>query len=205
MFIVGLTGGIGSGKTTITKLFAALGPSVIDADDIAHSLLQPRKAAFAPTLSLFGASFLNPKGHFKRVLLRQAIFNDPQKKKAFEAIMHPLIRQEIQKKVESETKKHPPYILLSIPLLLENNHTYPINHLLVIDAPLFIRIKRVMERDSSPYILVRAITRTQVSFQERYQQADDYLLNHHKTEEELKNRVRTLHCSYCFLGKNTIH
>lgn len=192
-YVVGVTGGIGCGKTTVVNLFAEKQVTIIDTDVIAHALTKPHAEGLTQIVSAFGKEILNPDGTLNRGQLRTRVFAHPEEKKQLEAILHPLIRQEVRRQYHMADS---PYVLIVIPLLFETN-AYPdlIQRRLVIDCAEETQIERVMKRNHMTREQVLAIMATQVSRTERQQRADDLILNENDLAA-LPQRVNELHQLY---------
>jgi dephospho-CoA kinase len=197
---IGLTGGIGSGKSTVANLFHSLYHiPLIDADVISHQLVQPNQPALLLIHKKFGASIINPDGTLNRNHLRDIIFSDPDKKKQLEAIIHPLVYQEMQSIFDNTTA---PYSLLSIPLLMETQHYAFVDRILVVDCSVETQIERVKQRDQLSDERILSIIASQVSRQHRLDHADDIISNT-KSSNQLAEHVKKLHNQYLNLAKNS--
>lgn len=192
MLIVGLTGGIGSGKSAVTHLFAKHGAPIIDADTIAHDLTQFGKPAYLDIIDHFKEAILLSDGSLDRAKLREVIFNHPEERRWLEEQLHPLIRQEIEKKL-AHLKAH--YCIVVIPLLFDLNEYTFLDRVLVVDAPIEEQIKRVNKRDGMPPEQIEAILKLQLSREERVLLADDVVMND-KSIEHLAPQVERLHRIY---------
>ncbi len=198
-FIIGLTGGIGSGKTTVANLFAELGAAVVDTDAIAHELTGPQGAAMPEISDAFGASVLRPDGGLDRAAMRRLCFCDPAARKRLESILHPMIRSESAERCERAD--YAPYVLLVVPLLIESGaYRGRINRLLVVDCDEEQQVSRVMERSGLAADEVRKIMATQASRAERLAVADDVVTNG-ASREELQAQILTLHQRYVELAR----
>lgn len=193
MLKVGLTGGIGSGKSTVTEIFSQFGITVIDADKIAHQLTRSDSESFNEIVQLLGEGFVNANGELDRKKMAQTVFSDSTLKLALEKILHPKIQQCMLQEIEQA--KHSDYIILAIPLLLESNFTELVDRVLVIDADDDVRIKRIQQRDTRSEEQIRQIISHQISRNDRLQQADDILENN-GSYENLKAAVTLLHHKY---------
>lgn len=190
--VIGLTGGIGSGKSTVAGHFSEAGAPIIDADEIAHALVAPGAPGLAAIIAAFGHGFLQEDGRLDRVKLRQLVFSDPPRRRQLEATLHPLIRRRINKLI-GEIRA--PYCIVVIPLLLETGQTDLVDRILVIDAPPQTQLHRVVARDNLAADEIRAIMDAQTGRAARLAAADDVICND-GTREELAVRVRTLHEKY---------
>jgi dephospho-CoA kinase len=192
-FSVGLTGGIGCGKTTVADMFAAHGASVIDTDQIAHSLTAPHGAAMPALLAEFGADFATPEGALDRAKMRALVFADPGARARLEGILHPRIREATAAAALLATG---PYVMFVVPLLIESGTWRErVARVLAIDCPEEIQVARVMARNGLPEAQVRAIMAAQVSRAERQAAADDIILNDDGLEQ-LAPQVDRLHAFY---------
>ncbi len=198
MFIVGLTGGIGSGKSTVATIFKKLGVPVIDADQIAKELVEPGQPALKQITNTFGVGLLNQAGALDRTKMRQIIFQNPKEKKILESILHPLIRESMKKQI---SLLQTPYCILEIPLLLESGQTDLVQRILVIDAPPDLQCERVQARSNLSKQEVETIIATQVDRSSRLKAADDIIIND-KSLAELNNQVQQLHQAYLTQAEN---
>lgn len=194
---IGLTGGIGSGKSTVAKLFAEQGIDVIDADQLAREVTKPHTPALDQIVQHFGKKILNDH-QLDRKQLREVIFNDPKERTWLENLLHPLIRAAMKNKIE---KVQSPYCILVIPLLIETKPHPLVKRILVVDVPESLQIKRAMERDQLSLEAVQAVLRSQVSRPQRLQAADDVITND-KDRASLQSQVLHLHERYLRLTHN---
>ena len=196
-FCVGLTGGIGSGKSRTARLFQELGAGVVDVDDISHALTRPGGGAIAEIISQFGQNFIAADGSLDRARMRELVFKDPQAKSRLEAILHPLIGREARNQVAHAGQ---PYVLLVVPLLLEKNaYRNLVQRVAVVDCSEQTQIERTMCRSGIPESAVRAIMAAQLSRKDRLEKADD-ILHNDGSEEELRQQVAMLHQRYLDLA-----
>ena len=174
-FVVGLTGGIGSGKSAVADAFAALGIDVTDTDRIAHAVTAPGEAGAERIVQTFGSGYLRADGTLDRARLRERVFADAEARRALEAILHPLIRAVAAREVG---RWKSPYGLLVVPLLFERGgHQGLVQRVLVVDAPEEVQIARVISRSGLDEAAVRAIMATQLPRAERLARADDVIDN----------------------------
>ncbi len=178
-FTVGLTGGIGSGKSTVAAAFEAKGVPVIDADAIAHGLTAPGGAAIEQIRSTFGARFIAADGRMDRTLMREHVFSQPAERQRLEAILHPMIRAETARQAAAA---HFPYLILMIPLLVEASRTDAnwrarFDRVLVVDCPPEVQLARVMARSALSREAAQAIMNSQATRAERLGAADDRIDN----------------------------
>ncbi|MFC4486878.1 dephospho-CoA kinase [Tepidiphilus baoligensis] len=176
-FIIGLTGGIGSGKSAAAEHFARLGAAVVDTDAIAHELTAPGGAAIPALVAAFGPDILTPAGALDRAKMRTLAFSDPEVKRRLEAILHPLIRQESEARCRAATEA--PYVVLVVPLLIEAGPDYRrrCQRIAVVDCPEEVQIARVRARSGLDEDLIRRIMAQQASRAARLAAADDILDN----------------------------
>ncbi len=197
-FVVGLTGGIGSGKSTVADLFAVLGVAVVDTDAIAHEMTGALGAAMPEIGATFGQTVLLADGGLDRTAMRHLVFSDPSAKSRLEAILHPMIRRESEARCRSATGA--PYVLLVVPLLVESgDYRDRIDRILVVDCEEAVQISRVMARSSLSAGEVSAIMVTQASRAERLAMADDVVLNS-GNRETLSLQIAALHQRYLELS-----
>ena len=176
MFIIGLTGGIGSGKSATAKILKELGLKVIDLDQITHELMKPGELGYTEIKKEFGEKYIDTKGAIDRKLLREEIFSSFDLKKRIESILHPIIFEECNKQLN--TLKHEKYIVLVIPLLFETkNYISLIDESLLIDCDLEAQIERVIKRDNVSKALANRIIKNQMNRQEKQLLADKVILN----------------------------
>ena len=193
MYVVAITGGIGSGKTTVANQFAALGIEVVDADLIAREVVAPGTPALAAIVNHFGAEMLTEQGLLDRRALRERIFSDPAAKFWLNALLHPIIRSEMLRQCAAVSS---PYCLLVVPLLVENRLTELADRVLVIDVDEATQIERTCHRDGVSREQAQAILASQANRSERLAMADDVLDNQSGTTETIRERILALHETY---------
>ena len=195
--VVGLTGGLGSGKSTVADAFAALGVTVVDTDAIAHELSSAQGGAIPEIVAAFGAGVLRPDGALDRTAMRRLVFSDRGAKGRLEAILHPMIRQESERRCRNAVNS--PYVVLVVPLLVENeSYGQLVDRVLVVDCAESAQIERVIVRSGLAEEEVRAIMAVQATRAERLAAADDVLVND-QGRETLRVRVADLHRRYLAL------
>ncbi|KLU16411.1 MULTISPECIES: dephospho-CoA kinase [Xenorhabdus] len=197
-YIVALTGGIGSGKTTISNAFSSLGVPLVDADIIAREVVAPSTPALQAITTRFGTNILSPDGSLNRAMLRQKIFAAPEEKQWLNALLHPLIQIDTQRQLTQVTA---PYVIWVVPLLIENNLMHLADRVLVVDVPVEVQITRTMARDGVSREQVENILAAQASRQDRLEKADDVIVNH-SSEQDLTSRVVELHQQYLKQAKS---
>jgi dephospho-CoA kinase len=203
-FTVGLTGGIGSGKSAVAELFAELGAAIVDTDAIAHALTAPHGAAIEAIARDFGDQYIGADGALDRARVRELIFADPSAKARLEAILHPRIR-ELAAEQAAAAFEHAPYVILVVPLLVESGSWQRrVSRVLVVDCPEPTQVARVRLRSRLDESTVRAIISQQASRAERLAAADDILVNDGGLEQ-LVPRVARLHRRYCELAHEAGH
>jgi len=196
-FVVGLTGGIGSGKSAVAGLFARRGVAVIDTDEIAHELTRPRGAAIEAIRAAFGAGLIGADGSLDRARMRKLAFDDAAARKKLEAILHPLIREESARRRERADSA---YAILVVPLLVEggvDRSRYA--RVLVVDCTEVQQVERVMRRSGLPEKEVRAILAAQATREQRLARADD-VIDNSGLPEALERQVSRLHEQYLTLA-----
>jgi len=199
MLKVGMTGGIGSGKSTVAKCFRELGVTIIDSDEIAHQLTARGQPMYQAIIDKYGDSILNPAGEINRQALRQLIFDQPQEKYWLESLLHPLIFKKIE---EAAQTARPPYCMIVIPLLVETDANHLVDRVLVIDTPIEKQIERSRQRDQSSEETIRKIIASQASREHRLAIADD-VINNDGNFANLKSQVNLLHARYLKLATGT--
>lgn len=200
-FVIGLTGGIGSGKTTIANLFAQYDIEIVDADIVAREVVASGQPALVKISEHFGSDILLSNGELNRALLREKIFTNELEKTWLNNLLHPLIRQEILKKI-SKTKSG--YCLLVAPLLLENKLNHCVDRILVIDVDENTQITRTSSRDNNSTAQVKSIIASQISRKKRLQQADDIINNQINDKRQIAVQVGKLHKKYLQLATQKI-
>jgi dephospho-CoA kinase len=198
-FTVGLTGGIGSGKSTVADMFAARGATLVDTDLIAHQITAPDGAAIDAIRTEFGEQAIKADGAMDRAMMRARVFTDPWAKSRLEAILHPLIRAETEKQAQQASGT---YVIFVVPLLVESGGwKQRVSRVLVVDCPEQTQIARVQTRSALGEAQVRAIMATQVTRATRLAAADDVLENNGDTTA-LGPQVDRLHALYCSLAQS---
>ncbi|WP_101775412.1 dephospho-CoA kinase [Pasteurella oralis] len=200
-YIVGLTGGIGSGKSTVANLFIELGVPVIDADIVARQVVQKGSPLLAQIVTHFGEQILLDNGELDRAQLRTRIFQQPEEKIWLNNLLHPAIRQEMLRQIYAQTY---PYVLWVVPLLIENNLTELCQRVLVVDVKLETQLQRTSQRDGNQIELIQQIIHAQVDRYTRLSFADDVINNDgdlSQTLVALKQKVLELHHQYLALAK----
>jgi len=196
--IIGLTGGIGSGKSTVANEFKALGIEVVDADLVAREVVAPGQPALAEIELYFGQEVINGDGELNRAKLRQVIFSSDQKKQWLNNLLHPIIREALLTQLAQARSQ---YVILEAPLLLENKLTQYTDFTLVVDVPETLQVERAMQRDNNSRSQIQAIIDAQISRQERRQQAD-YVIDNSKPDlVALKEQVKMLHLQFLSIQK----
>ena len=198
-FSVGLTGGIGSGKTTVTDYFIKLGAAVIDADEISRSLTADGQPGVDLIADNFGKKVLHKPGVLNRDMLREIVFNDKSKKRQLEEILHPLIRSQMQS-MASEMKK--PYLVFSIPLLIESNQQLSFDRILVVNAPDSLRFSWIRKRSGLSDAQIQKIMDSQISNSKRLDNADD-VINNDASLGHVYRQVEKLHQLYLSLSNTS--
>lgn len=201
MYVVGLTGGIASGKTTISEMFQALGAAIIDTDMISRRLLEPGQKGFAKVVEKFGKGILLDTGEIDRRRLRQLVFNDNKLKIWLESILHPLIFESCRQEIDCVKDSN--YVLLVVPLLFESGFTALVDRVLAVDCSKSVQLNRLTNRDKIDIDLAEKMMAQQLSNEERINLADD-IINNNGEEAELPAHVQHLHQQYSLKGKTEI-
>jgi dephospho-CoA kinase len=191
-WVLGITGGIGSGKTAVSDRFGALGVTVVDADVASRVVVEPGRPALAAIAEHFGDEAINNDGTLNRAELRKRVFADPEERKWLEQLTHPLINQYL---LEELANAESPYAILVSPLLAETGQSRFCQRIVVVDVPIELQVERTMSRDDNDEAQVRAIIAAQASREERLKLADDVIVNDQGLEH-LDAEVARLHQSY---------
>ncbi len=193
---VGLTGGIASGKTTVSRLFARLGVPIIDTDVIARDVVAPGTPLLQRVDEELGPGLIGADGALQRRQLRERVFSDPDARRRLEELLHPAIRAEVARQSAQATG---PYHILVIPLLVEGQGRIPVDRVLVVDCPEDLQIQRLQARDGSSAAQARAMLAAQASRAARLAAADDVIMND-GDPDRLEAAVSALHQKYCGAG-----
>ncbi len=189
---IGLTGGIGSGKSAACEIFSELGVPVIDADNIAHSLVKPGMPAFIEITKMFGNEVISSDGTLDRKLIRDKVFANEIDRKNLENILHPIVYREIAVQVETINSK---YCIISVPLLLETNATKTVDRVLVIDVPRELQLERASNRDKTNKGDIDTIINSQILREDRLSAADD-IVDNRGDINDLREKICDLHEFY---------
>jgi dephospho-CoA kinase len=193
---IGLTGGIASGKSAVAERFAELGVPIIDADESARTVVAPGSPGLAEIIDKFGENLLTADGTLDRRSLRNLIFSDPGRRRELEAILHPLIRADMERRASVASG---PYLVMAIPLLIESGGREHLDRVLVVDVDEEVQLKRLLARDGGSLEQARAILAAQANRASRLQGADDVVLNE-GTLSALRDAVDQLHRRYLDLA-----
>lgn len=191
MMIVGLTGGIGSGKSTVVRLFGDLDVHWVDADDVAREVVEPGTPALEAIARHFGEDVLLADGSLNRAWLRERVFAEPDERVWLETLLHPIIRKELIRQLHPRDY-HLPYVLLVSPLLLETDQRDLVNKILVVDVPESVQVERTMARDNNSRELVESIMAAQMARADRCSQADA-IIDNNCPLVEVERQVAELH------------
>ena len=202
MKVVGLTGGIGSGKSTVVRLFADHGVHWVDADDVAREVVEPGKPALAVIAQHFGDQILLETGGLDRAKLRSLIFQDESERKWLEQLLHPLIREAILEQLHPEDYDLP-YTLLVSPLLLETDQHNLVDRIVVIDVPVDVQIQRTVSRDDNTREQIQRIIEAQMPRDERRNKAD-HVIDNALDVEHARTQVDILHAGFVEEYQRTI-
>lgn len=204
MQIVGLTGGIGSGKSTVARLFGELGVHWVDADDVAREVVEPGAPALARIAEHFGEGILTSEGALDRGRLRGIVFENPEQRAWLERLLHPVIREELVRQLEQPSsagaspasdegdKYSLPYVILVSPLLLETDQHQLVDRIVVVDVPTDVQIERTMARDTNSREQVERIIAAQMPRERRLERADA-IIDNNRPMDEVVSQVRELH------------
>lgn len=190
--VIGITGGIGSGKTTVANMFADLGVAVIDADEVARAVVARGEPAHQEIVEAFGREILDPSGEIDRARMRDRVFSDPVKRERLEAIVHPRVYAELEKRLDRAAG---PYAIVVVPLLIETGGGGLVDRVLVVDTPEELQIERTRRRDGATREAVEKILAAQIDRRSRLAAADDIIENA-ASETALRDAVSVLHQKY---------
>ena len=196
--LIGLTGGIGSGKSTVADMLAARGATLVDTDVIAHRLTAPGGGAMPPIREAFGAGVVAPDGSLDRAAMRRIVFSDAEARRRLEAILHPMIRAESERQIAAARGA---YTVLVVPLLVESGGWRErVDRVLVVDCPVEVQVERVMRRSGLPREQAEAIVAAQATREARLAAADD-VIDNGGAPPDLVAPVEALHARYLALGR----
>ncbi|HEC19998.1 MAG TPA: dephospho-CoA kinase [Gammaproteobacteria bacterium] len=203
MLIIGLTGGIGSGKSTVSQYFAELGVPVIDADQLTRQLVEPGQPALQEIFEQLGHELLTVEGELDRAQLRRRIFAHPEQRQTLEAILHPRAREAAEQQLSVLRASSPPpdYVILSVPLLIESGWSDLVDRVLVVDTPPELQRQRASQRDGLDAEQIDAVMQTQVDRDTRLAAADDVIHNDSDLAT-LRKQVEALHRQYLQLARS---
>ncbi len=191
MVVIGLTGGIGSGKSTVARQFGSLGVHWVDADDVAREVVEPGMPALTVIADHFGQHILTEDGALDRARLRQIVFEQPEQRAWLESLLHPIIREELIRQLHP-TDYTLPYVLLVSPLLLETDQNKLTEKVLVVDVPVDVQIERTMARDTNSRKQVERVIAAQMDREQRVAKADA-VIDNNQPKDKVSAEVRALH------------
>lgn len=200
MLLIGLTGGIASGKTLVSDTFAALSVTIVDADVLARIAVEPGSEGLTQLQREFGAGIITGNGELDRPALRTLIFQDAEKRKTVDGILHPIIRSLSDEQINATAKNGEPYLIYAVPLLVETSQQARFDRILVIDVPVSTQLARIIIRDGSTKEQAQAIIDAQASREERLAIADD-VIDNNAGPEAVRPQVEQLHAQYLELAK----
>ncbi|WP_166264384.1 dephospho-CoA kinase [Marinobacter caseinilyticus] len=192
--VVGLTGGIGSGKSTVAEMFRDLGIHFVDADTVAREVVEPGTVALGDIAGHFGPQILTDDGRLDRAALRTIVFNAPSERVWLETLLHPIIREELARQLQPEHYAEP-YVLLVSPLLLETDQHALVDRVVVVDVPVERQIERTAARDNNSPDQVERIIAAQMPREQRLQRADD-VIDNQAPRDQVRQQVAALHQRY---------
>ena len=194
MAVVGLTGGIGSGKSTVVRLFGALGVHWVDADDVAREVVEPGTPGLERITEHFGQEILLPDGGLDRAALRRIVFDAPEERAWLESVLHPVIREELMRQLHPDNYALP-YVLLVSPLLLETDQHELVDKVVVVDVPVDVQIQRTMARDTNDREQVERIIAAQMPREQRLQKADK-VVDNSLPLADVEHQIEDLHQAF---------
>ena len=199
MLLIGLTGGIASGKTLVSDFFTALGVPVIDADILAREVVAPGSEGLKKLTDYFSDSILTSNNQLDRKALRELIFQNPSDREIVDGILHPLIRQRSEEDIACYQAQGAVYIIYAVPLLVETNQVSRFDRVLLVDVPVEIQLERIVSRDNTTRDQAQAIITAQASREERRAIATD-IINNNSSAESVREHVKYLHNLYTDLA-----
>lgn len=199
MFLVGLTGGIASGKTLVSDTFAALGVPIIDADVLARESVEPGSVGLEQLCEHFGTQILTTTNELDRAALRTLIFGNPDHRKTVDGILHPIIRGLSERQINDAAKLDHAYAVYAVPLLVETTQQDRFNRILVVDVPMAIQLQRLVNRDGGTMEKAQAIVDAQASREQRLAIADD-VIDNSGSQATVRKRIDELHKHYLELA-----
>jgi len=202
MLLIGLTGGIASGKTVVSDAFAKLGVPVVDADVLAREVVAPGSEGLNKLISYFTTTILTPKGELNRKALRDIIFNNPPDRVVVDKILHPLIRERSEAEIARYRDQDEAYLIYAVPLLVETDQASRFDRILLVDVPVTLQLERILSRDNSTKEQAQAILKSQASREDRLAVATDIIVNDGSIED-VYLRVDELHKLYSGLAHNS--
>ncbi len=200
MLLIGLTGGIASGKTLISDTFASLGVTIVDADVLARIAVEPGSVGLTQLQREFGDEIITSDGELDRPALRALIFQDAKKRKTVDGILHPIIRSLSEEQINAAAENGEPYLIYAVPLLVETSQQARFDRILVIDVPVSTQLERIISRDGSTKEQAQAIIDAQASREERLTIADD-VIDNNAGPEAVRPQVEQLHARYLELAQ----
>ena len=200
--VIGLTGGIGSGKSTVADRLVALGAALVDTDRIAHELTAPGGEAIAPIRAAFGDAVIAADGRMDRAAMRALAFSDPTARKRLEGILHPMIRARTQAGIDAAARAGAPYVVVAVPLLVESGDWRGrYDRILVVDCPTEVQVERVIRRSGLQRAQLEAILAAQATREQRLAAADD-VVDNAGPPDALEAQVTRLHAAYAGLSRS---
>jgi dephospho-CoA kinase len=203
MLLIGLTGGIASGKTFVSDCFAKLGAVIIDADQLARDVVTPGSKGLNALIGHFGPTILTPEGILNRQQLRKLVFDNAENRAFVESTLHPLIRSLSEEKIENARKTAVSYSIYAVPLLVETNQQLRFDRIAVVDIPVELQIERLTQRDQSSIEQARKILDAQATREQRLDVADD-VIDNSGTKADTRARVSQLHDLYAELSQQPV-
>ena len=192
MLVIGLTGGIASGKTLVSDTFAELGAPIVDADLLAREVVEPGSDGLNGLVELFGSDIIDQNAMLDRAALRTLIFNNPKAREKVDALLHPMIRALSEKRIHQLQENRHPYIIYAVPLLVETGQMERFDRIVVVDVPVSLQVQRLMSRDDSTEEQAKRIIKSQASQQQRLAVADE-VVDNSGTIESTVSQVQALH------------
>lgn len=204
MLLIGLTGGIASGKTLVSDCFAELGATVLDADVLAREVVQPGSKGLNALIGYFTTAILTPKGELDRAALRRIVFSNPPDRAFLDKTLHPLIRELSDQRINEAREQRQAYLIYAVPLLLETDQQKRFDRIIVVDVPESLQLQRLALRDGGSIDVAKSILAVQAKREDRLKIADD-IIDNTGNKEDIRRLVFLLHKKYLATAEQALN